>query len=54
MPAMALGQLVGVLAVESRRSAAFTAEPTKAPLTVVASLVANAVERERVRRGGRG
>jgi predicted pyridoxine 5'-phosphate oxidase superfamily flavin-nucleotide-binding protein len=46
VPAMALGQLVGVLTVESRRPVAFT-EADEATLTIVASLVAAAVEAER-------
>lgn len=48
VPAMALGQLVGVLMVESTELIAFgTAD--QAVLTVVASLVANAIEVERAR-----
>ena len=43
VPAMALGQLVGVLMVESRRPVAFTAADEHV-LTVVAALIANAVE----------
>jgi hypothetical protein len=43
VPAMALGQLVGVLVVESTRPVAFT-ESDEALLTAVASLVANAIE----------
>jgi len=50
VPAMAFGELVGVLAVESRSVAAYTAEDEGA-LTVVAALVANAVERERSSEG---
>ena len=46
VPAMAFGQLVGVLMVESRSVAAFTPED-EAALAVVAALVANAVESER-------
>ena len=46
VPAMARGQLVGVLVVESRHPAAFD-EADEALLTVVASLVAAAVETER-------
>jgi hypothetical protein len=46
VPAMALGQLVGVVVVESTDSAAFTAAD-EAALMVVASLVASAVEAER-------
>jgi adenylate cyclase len=46
VPAMAFGQLVGVLMVEDRSVAAYTAED-EAALTVVAALVANAVESER-------
>ena len=48
VPAMALGQLVGVLVVESREPVAFSAAD-EATLTVVASLVAGAVEAERLR-----
>jgi adenylate cyclase len=43
VPAVALGQLVGVLTVERRESAAYT-EADEAALTVVASIVANAIE----------
>lgn len=46
VPALALGQLVGVLAVESRSSVAFGPGDERA-LSVVASLVAAAVEAER-------
>jgi adenylate cyclase len=48
VPAMALGQLVGVLVVESRDPVAFT-PADEATLSVVASLVAGAVEAERLR-----
>lgn len=48
VPTMALGQLVGVLAVESTQPLAFT-EDDESLLTVVASLVGNAIEIERVR-----
>lgn len=48
VPAVALGQLVGVLVVESRDLVAFTAAD-EATLGVVASLVAGAVEAERLR-----
>lgn len=48
VPAMALGQLMGVVVVESRRPVAFTSAD-EAVLTVVASLVANAIEAERGR-----
>src|SRR3954447_15300597 len=48
VPAMALGQLIGVLVVESRRQVAFTTTD-EALLNVVASLVASAVEAERTR-----
>jgi hypothetical protein len=48
VPAMALGQLVGVLVVESRDPIAFTADD-EAALAIVASVVANAVELERTR-----
>jgi hypothetical protein len=47
---MAFGQLVGVLMVESRSVAAFTAAD-EAALSVVAALVANAVEAERSQDG---
>jgi hypothetical protein len=51
VPAMAYGQLVGVVMVESHRIAAFT--PTdEAVLNVVATLLANAVESERAQDGG--
>jgi adenylate cyclase len=43
VPAMALGQVVGVLTVEAVPSAVYT-EADEAALTVVASVVANAVE----------
>jgi adenylate cyclase len=46
VPAMAFGQLVGVLAVENRSVAAYTTED-EAALTVIAALVASAVESER-------
>ena len=46
VPAMAMGQLVGVLVVESDEPVAFT-ERDEEVLTVVASLVAGAVEVER-------
>jgi hypothetical protein len=46
VPAMVLGQLVAVLSVESDRPVAFT-EADEAVLTVVASVVANAIELER-------
>ena len=46
VPAMAYGQLVGVLLLESRSVVAFTAAD-EAVLSVVATLLANAVERER-------
>jgi adenylate cyclase len=45
VPAMAYGQMVGVLLVESREVVAFSAAD-EAVLGVVAALVANAVERE--------
>ncbi len=48
VPAIALGQLVGVLVVESPRAVAFTPED-ETNLTVLASLVANAIEAERAR-----
>jgi hypothetical protein len=50
VPAMAFGQLVGVLMVESRAVAAFSAAD-EAALSVVAALVANAVEGERSQDG---
>lgn len=43
IPAMAFGQLVGVLVVESNRPVAFTSTD-EALLTVIASVVANAIE----------
>ena len=46
VPAMALGQLVGVLVVESEQLVAFDATD-EALLTIVASVVANAIEAER-------
>ena len=46
VPALALGSLVGVLVVESTTAAAFT-EDDEAVLTVVATMVAGAVEVER-------
>ena len=48
VPAMALGQVVGVVAVESARTVAFTAAD-EAVLGVVASVVATAIEIERER-----
>lgn len=48
VPAMALGQLVGVLTVESRQSVAF-GPADEAILTVVASILANAIESEHSR-----
>jgi adenylate cyclase len=48
VPALALGQLVGVLVVESTRQVAFSAAD-ESMLTIVASLVANAIEVERAR-----
>jgi hypothetical protein len=48
VPAMALGELIGVLTVESPDSVAFGQED-EAVLTVIASLVANAIEVERSR-----
>lgn len=48
VPAMALGQLVGVLVVESPQTVAFN-EVDEALLTVVASIVANGIESERAR-----
>jgi len=46
VPAMAMGQLVGVLTVESRSPVAF-GPADEAVLTVVASILANAIESER-------
>lgn len=46
VPAMARGQLVGVLTVESRRSVAF-GPADEAVLTVVASILASAIESDR-------
>ncbi|HEX4902960.1 MAG TPA: GAF domain-containing protein [Acidimicrobiales bacterium] len=46
VPAMAMGQLVGVLTVESRRPVAF-GPADEAILTVVASILANAIESQR-------
>jgi predicted pyridoxine 5'-phosphate oxidase superfamily flavin-nucleotide-binding protein len=48
VPAMALGQLVGVLVVESTSPVAFNTTD-EALLTVVASVVGNAIEAERTR-----
>jgi len=48
VPGFALGQLVGVLMVESPRSVAFTAAD-ETNLSVLASVVANAIEAERAR-----
>jgi hypothetical protein len=48
VPALALGQLVGVLVVDSTESVAFTAAD-EATLTVAASVVASGVEAERSR-----
>jgi adenylate cyclase len=48
VPAMALGQLIGVLLVESTEQVAFTAGD-EALLSVLAALVGNAIEIERVR-----
>lgn len=48
VPAMVLGQLVGVLTVDSRRTVAFGPRD-EAILTVVASILANAIESERTR-----
>jgi predicted pyridoxine 5'-phosphate oxidase superfamily flavin-nucleotide-binding protein len=48
VPAIALGQVVGVLTVESREAVAFTAED-ETTLSVLASVVANAIEAERAR-----
>lgn len=46
VPALALGQLVGVLVVESTEPVAFD-EQDEAVLTAIASIVANAIEAER-------
>ncbi|MGK2928340.1 MAG: pyridoxamine 5'-phosphate oxidase family protein [Acidimicrobiales bacterium] len=48
VPAMALGQLLGVLTVESRRPVAF-GPADEAVLTVVAAILANAIESDRAR-----
>ncbi|MCZ7525855.1 MAG: GAF domain-containing protein [Acidimicrobiia bacterium] len=48
VPMLVGGRLVGVLVVESRQAVAFT-EADEAVLTVVASLVGNAIEAERAR-----
>lgn len=48
VPAMGMGQLVGVLTVESRRPVAF-GPADEAVLTVVASILANAIESNRSR-----
>jgi hypothetical protein len=48
VPAMAMGQLVGVLAVETTEPVAFDATDQEL-LSVIATLVANAVETDRVR-----
>jgi hypothetical protein len=53
VPMLALGQLVGVLVAESTESAAF-AEADEATLTVVATVVANAIEVERARESSEG
>jgi hypothetical protein len=54
VPAMAFGQLVGVLVVESENVVAFDSND-EALLTVVASLIANAIEAERTHdRAGAG
>lgn len=50
VPAVVLGQLVGVVVVESTRAVAYTAAD-EVVLSVVASLVASAVEAERARQG---
>jgi predicted pyridoxine 5'-phosphate oxidase superfamily flavin-nucleotide-binding protein len=48
VPAVALGQVVGVLLVESNEPVAFTTAD-EAPLSIIASVVANAIEVERAR-----
>lgn len=48
VPAIAMGQLVGVLMVESAEPVAFSADD-EATLAVIASVVANAIEVERTR-----
>src|SRR5262245_6185301 len=53
VPMLALGQMVGVLVCESTESAAF-AEADEATLTVVATVVANAIEVERAREASEG
>ena len=51
VPMLALGQLIGVLVVESRETVAFD-ESDQAILSVVAAIVANAIEAERASDGG--
>jgi adenylate cyclase len=53
VPMLALGQMVGVLVCESTESAAF-AEADETTLTVVATVVANAIEVERARETSEG
>ena len=53
VPMLALGQLTGVLAAESTRSAAF-GETDEATLGIVATVIANAIEVERARGSGEG
>jgi predicted pyridoxine 5'-phosphate oxidase superfamily flavin-nucleotide-binding protein len=53
VPMLALGQMVGVLVCESTESAAFV-EADEATLTVVATVVANAIEVERARETSEG
>jgi adenylate cyclase len=48
VPMVSLGQLIGMLVVESRRQVAFH-ESDQAAVTVVAALAANAIEAERTR-----
>src|SRR5262249_7128262 len=50
VPAVALGQLVGVLVVDSTQRVAFN-ENDESLLSIVASLVANAIEVERANEG---
>jgi adenylate cyclase len=53
VPMLALGQLTGVLVAESTESAAF-GEADEATLTVVATVIANAIEVERARETSEG
>ena len=53
VPMLALGQLTGVLVAESTHSAAF-GEVDEATLSIVATVIANAIEVERARENGEG